>query len=147
SRDWAGRPCMRPNSASNTPQQGRKWSSPPPCRPISQRSRRHSGPMIVRWRGWVEPAPASRLVPAGSVSYQSRNPPYICHSHLCALWTRFSSVTPDSGGSKEGATLAQSNLPVLSTEGGLGRYLQEIRKFPMLEPDEEFMLAKRYKEH
>jgi len=43
--------------------------------------------------------------------------------------------------------MAQTNLPVLSTEGGLSRYLQEIRKFPMLEPDEEFMLAKRYKEH
>ena len=43
--------------------------------------------------------------------------------------------------------MAQSNLPVLSTEGGLSRYLQEIRKFPMLEPNEEFMLAKRYKEH
>jgi RNA polymerase sigma-32 factor len=43
--------------------------------------------------------------------------------------------------------MAQTNLPVLSSEGGLSRYLQEIRKFPMLEPDEEFMLAKRYKEH
>ncbi|MFC0008496.1 RNA polymerase sigma factor RpoH [Devosia nitrariae] len=43
--------------------------------------------------------------------------------------------------------MAQSNLPVLSSDGGLSRYLQEIRKFPMLEPDEEFMLAKRYKEH
>ena len=43
--------------------------------------------------------------------------------------------------------MAQSNLPILSAEGGLSRYLQEIRKFPMLEPDEEFMLAKRYKEH
>lgn len=43
--------------------------------------------------------------------------------------------------------MAQSNLPVLSSEGGLNRYLQEIRKFPMLEPNEEFMLAKRYKEH
>jgi RNA polymerase sigma-32 factor len=43
--------------------------------------------------------------------------------------------------------MAQSNLPVLSAEGGLSLYLQEIRKFPMLEPDEEFMLAKRYKEH
>ncbi|UJQ94082.1 RNA polymerase sigma factor RpoH [Mariluticola halotolerans] len=42
--------------------------------------------------------------------------------------------------------MAQTNLPVLSAEGGLNRYLQEIRKFPMLEPDEEFMLAKRYKE-
>ena len=43
--------------------------------------------------------------------------------------------------------MAQTNLPILSSEGGLSRYLQEIRKFPMLEPDEEFMLAKRYKEH
>jgi RNA polymerase sigma-32 factor len=43
--------------------------------------------------------------------------------------------------------MAQTNLPILSSEGGLGRYLQEIRKFPMLEPNEEFMLAKRYKEH
>src|SRR5690606_29325938 len=50
-------------------------------------------------------------------------------------------------GEEGGCILAQSNLPVLSTEGGLSRYLQEIRKFPMLEPDEEFMLAKRYKEH
>jgi len=41
----------------------------------------------------------------------------------------------------------QSNLPVLSSEGGLSRYLQEIRKFPMLEADEEYMLAKRYQEH
>ena len=43
--------------------------------------------------------------------------------------------------------MAQTNLPVLSTEGGLSRYLQEIRKFPMLEPNEEYMLAKRYREH
>ena len=43
--------------------------------------------------------------------------------------------------------MAQTNLPVLSAEGGLSRYLQEIRKFPMLEPDEEYMLAKRYREH
>jgi len=43
--------------------------------------------------------------------------------------------------------MAQSNVPVLSSEDGLNRYLQEIRKFPMLDADEEFMLAKRYKEH
>ncbi len=43
--------------------------------------------------------------------------------------------------------MAQTNLPVLSSEGGLSRYLQEIRKFPMLEANEEYMLAKRYKEH
>ncbi len=38
-------------------------------------------------------------------------------------------------------------LPVLANEGGLSRYLDEIRKFPMLEPNEEFMLAKRWREH
>lgn len=43
--------------------------------------------------------------------------------------------------------MAQSNVPVLSSESGLNRYLQEIRKFPMLHADEEFMLAKRYREH
>lgn len=43
--------------------------------------------------------------------------------------------------------MAQTNLPTLSSDNGLSRYLQEIRKFPMLEPNEEFMLAKRYKEH
>ncbi|MBB93490.1 MAG: RNA polymerase sigma factor RpoH [Rhodobacteraceae bacterium] len=39
-----------------------------------------------------------------------------------------------------------ANLPVPSPEGGLNRYLQEIRKFPLLEPEEEYMLAKRWVE-
>ena len=39
------------------------------------------------------------------------------------------------------------NLPILSPEGNLSRYLQEIRKFPMLEKEEEYMLAKRWREH
>jgi len=38
-----------------------------------------------------------------------------------------------------------SALPAVS-EGGLSRYLQEIRQFPMLQPDEEFMLAKRWRD-
>ena len=38
-------------------------------------------------------------------------------------------------------------LPVLSSEGSLALYLQEIKKFPILTAEEEFMLAKRYKEH
>jgi RNA polymerase sigma-32 factor len=42
---------------------------------------------------------------------------------------------------------ALRTLPALSSDSGLSRYLSEIRKFPMLEPDEEFMLAKRYAEH
>jgi RNA polymerase sigma-32 factor len=48
----------------------------------------------------------------------------------------------------EGAEMAQTAaLPVLSGETGLTRYLEEIRRFPMLEPQEEFMLAKRWREH
>jgi RNA polymerase sigma-32 factor len=43
--------------------------------------------------------------------------------------------------------MARNTLPVLTAEGGLNRYLDEIRKFPMLEPQEEYMLAKRYQEH
>ncbi len=40
------------------------------------------------------------------------------------------------------------NLPsVVSGEGGLSRYMEEIRRFPMLQPQEEYMLAKRYHEH
>ena len=38
-------------------------------------------------------------------------------------------------------------LPSVGSEGGLSRYLEEIRKFPMLQPDEEYMLAKRWREH
>ena len=39
-----------------------------------------------------------------------------------------------------------ANLPAPTPEGGLNRYLQEIRKFPMLEPEQEYMLAKRWVE-
>jgi len=39
-----------------------------------------------------------------------------------------------------------ANLPTVSGPGGLSRYLSEIRKFPMLKPDEEFMLAKDWRE-
>jgi len=38
-------------------------------------------------------------------------------------------------------------LPVLTAENGLSRYLEEIRRFPMLEPQEEYMLAKSWREH
>ena len=42
----------------------------------------------------------------------------------------------------------KTSLPALASgEAGLQRYLQEIRQFPMLQPEEEFMLAKRWKEH
>ena len=40
-----------------------------------------------------------------------------------------------------------ANLPAPTPEQGLNRYMQEIRKFPMLEPDEEYMLAKRWVDH
>src|SRR5499425_922840 len=40
-----------------------------------------------------------------------------------------------------------ATVPTISSEGGLSRYLQEIRKFPLLDQGEEYMLAKRWKEH
>jgi RNA polymerase sigma-32 factor len=43
--------------------------------------------------------------------------------------------------------MAINSVTVMSPEGGLSRYLSEIRKFPMLAKDEEFMLAKAWKEH
>ena len=43
--------------------------------------------------------------------------------------------------------MATYSVPSISAEGNLTRYLQEIRKFPMLEPEQEYMLAKRWKEH
>ncbi len=42
--------------------------------------------------------------------------------------------------------MARTNIPLAVGEGNLGRYLQEIRRFPMLEADQEFMLAKRWQE-
>jgi RNA polymerase sigma-32 factor len=40
-----------------------------------------------------------------------------------------------------------TTMPVISAEGNLTRYLQDIRKFPMLKPDEEYMLARSWREH
>src|SRR5262249_49252641 len=45
-------------------------------------------------------------------------------------------------------TMARAQtLPMVVSESNLARYLQEIRTFPMLEPDQEYMLAKRWREH
>ena len=43
--------------------------------------------------------------------------------------------------------MSSRGLPVLSGEAGLSRYLTEIRKFPLLTPEDEYMFAKRWKEH
>ena len=43
--------------------------------------------------------------------------------------------------------MASPRLPALTPETSLSRYLQQIRTFPMLAPEEEFMLAKRWQEH
>src|SRR4051794_25281556 len=52
------------------------------------------------------------------------------------------------GRSMEGAKMARAAaLPILTAESGLSRYLEEIRRFPMLEPQQEFMLAKSWREH
>ena len=51
-------------------------------------------------------------------------------------------------GSAAQTRAAAQTLPSLTTgNGGLNRYLEEIRRFPMLEPEQEYMLAKRFREH
>jgi RNA polymerase sigma-32 factor len=58
------------------------------------------------------------------------------------------SARRDRGHLDGGRIMAQSAaLPLLTAESGLTRYLEEIRRFPMLEPGEEFMLAKSWREH
>src|ERR1700686_2023614 len=48
----------------------------------------------------------------------------------------------------EGMIMARNwALPILMAEPGLTHYLEEIRRFPMLERQEEYMLAKRWREH
>ena len=55
---------------------------------------------------------------------------------------------PNRSNGGKGARMArtQSLAPLAALEGGLTRYLDEIRRFPMLEPQEEYMLAKRYRD-
>src|SRR5262245_65534802 len=51
------------------------------------------------------------------------------------------------GASKEGAVMARTAaLPALKAESGLSHYLDEIRRFPMLETQEEYMLASSWRE-
>jgi RNA polymerase sigma-32 factor len=45
------------------------------------------------------------------------------------------------------ALSSRSRMPVLASDAGLSSYLDEIKKFPMLDPDVEYMLAKRFYEH
>jgi RNA polymerase sigma-32 factor len=72
-------------------------------------------------------------------------------AHLASTaWTALKPIARRSPGAKymEGAIMARTaTLPVLTAEGGLSRYLEEIRRFPMLEPQEEYMLAKSWREH
>jgi DNA-directed RNA polymerase sigma subunit (sigma70/sigma32) len=52
------------------------------------------------------------------------------------------------GRNMEDAVMAYAAaLPMLTAESGLTRYLQKARRFPMLEAQEEYMLAKRWREH
>src|SRR5262245_62638275 len=52
------------------------------------------------------------------------------------------------GAWKEGAIMARTAaLPALKAESGLSHYLDEIRRFPMLEPQEEYVLARSWREH
>ena len=61
----------------------------------------------------------------------------------------FTGPDPPLAGGEQGIRQMSTytNLPAPSPEQGMNRYLQEIRKFPLLEPEEEYMLAKRWVDH
>jgi len=40
-----------------------------------------------------------------------------------------------------------ATLPAITADSGLAQYFAEIRRFPMLEPQQEYMLAKSWREH
>ena len=46
-----------------------------------------------------------------------------------------------------GRSNVPATIPALGSEAGLNRYLAEIKKFPLLQPEQEYMLAKRFQEH
>ncbi len=66
--------------------------------------------------------------------------PAQCRAHECRVPKRRART------GQRGETMA-NQLPSISSEGGLSGYLQEIRKFPMLEPEQEYMLGKAWREH
>ena len=74
-----------------------------------------------------------------------------CEIGMCAVGSGSGGVNslPIIGGKyKEGAVMARTAaLPALKAESGLSHYLEEIRRFPMLEPQEEYMLARSWREH
>src|SRR5690606_16949913 len=85
------------------------------------------------------------------ISCFCRKRAYITTSAWCALGRSSRMRLPARGGAntfrKGGCFMAQTLPSIVSGEGGLARYLEEIRRFPMLQPQEEYMLAKRYQEH
>jgi RNA polymerase sigma-32 factor len=69
---------------------------------------------------------------------------YIAESHAVACDKAYrGSPTPEP----QGENAMAAALPMISGETGLARYLNQVRRFPMLEPQEEYMLAKRWREH
>src|SRR6185369_10218063 len=62
-------------------------------------------------------------------------------------WRQFGGKYAALNGRRRRALMAARSLPSVGAHGGLTRYLEEIRQFPMLEPQQEYMLAKSWREH
>src|SRR5690349_22696044 len=62
-------------------------------------------------------------------------------------WGQFGGKYAALNGRRRRALMAARSLPSVGAHGGLTRYLEEIRQFPMLEPQQEYMLAKSWREH
>ena len=138
----AGRRCTRRSLALSTRRPGRRWSSSRRCRPISQALEDALDAVRSRLRPLNT---AARALKPAALRHVAASAPGLIIAGLRPISIPCPALVPSTGGAwtirprsrgKQGvASWPRSNLPVLSAEGGLSRYLQEIRKFPMLEPE------------
>ncbi len=123
----AARRCMRRSSASSTRSPASGSPSPAPCRPISRNSKDF----------WTHYKQLVRSLIIDTISL-----------YLGLRVRPAARPAPKAmRGLSRGLRMNRAKLPSIVSDGGLSRYLSEIRKFPMLEPGEEYMLAKRWREH
>src|SRR5580693_8659768 len=84
--------------------------------------------------------------PAAGNNQRVLQSPPLCDAWHISLRSRKSAL--ETAMNMEGLSLARTAAPpILSGEIGLTRYPEQIRRFPLLEPQEEFMLARRWREH
>src|SRR5262249_8947456 len=159
-----GRPSTPMYWASTTRPRADSWSSTRNCRAIYHvyimdcvRPRCEAGRLLLNKRGFSTGWRRRSGSPGRSLGLERACFALAPRSGYVApaktrrrLGERRRNRPPKLGGITPGGRYQMAHaatLPILTAESGLTRYLEEIRRFPMLEPQEEYMLAKRWREH